>query len=170
MNCISNGNDTIIHSKVGLIKMTLHKMSQYLPKLFRSFGGNINVKVDLSNYSIKTDLICSKNGPAHLSKLIDVVKNDVLKRAMQLKLATKVNIIDTSDFVIKPKYQTDKTELEKKNPDGTDLVNNTKLTEIENKIPDISTLAIKTALTTVENKIPDVSSLVKKTNYDKKNQ
>ena len=25
-------------------------------KLFRSFGGNINVKVDLSNYATKTDL------------------------------------------------------------------------------------------------------------------
>ena len=31
-------------------------MSQYLPKPFRSFGGNINVKVDLSNYATKTDL------------------------------------------------------------------------------------------------------------------
>ena len=31
-------------------------MSQYFPKLFRNFGGNINVKVDLSNYATKTDL------------------------------------------------------------------------------------------------------------------
>ena len=31
-------------------------MSQYFPKTFRSFGGNINVKVDLSNYATKTDL------------------------------------------------------------------------------------------------------------------
>ena len=31
-------------------------MSQYLPKPFRSFTGNINVKVDLSNYAAKTDL------------------------------------------------------------------------------------------------------------------
>ena len=31
-------------------------MSQYFPKLFNSFGGNINVKVDLSNYATKTDL------------------------------------------------------------------------------------------------------------------
>ena len=30
--------------------------SQYFPKLLRSFGGNINVKVDLSNYATKTDL------------------------------------------------------------------------------------------------------------------
>ena len=32
------------------------KMSQYFPKLFRSFGRNINVKVNLSNYARKTDL------------------------------------------------------------------------------------------------------------------
>ena len=32
------------------------KMSQYFPKPFRNFGGNINVIVDLSNYAIKTDL------------------------------------------------------------------------------------------------------------------
>ena len=31
-------------------------MSQYFPKSFTSFGGNINVKVDLSNYVTKTDL------------------------------------------------------------------------------------------------------------------
>ena len=32
------------------------KMSKYFPKLFRSFGVNINVKVDVSNYATKTDL------------------------------------------------------------------------------------------------------------------
>ena len=31
-------------------------MRQYFPKPFRSFGGNINVKVNLSNYATKTDL------------------------------------------------------------------------------------------------------------------
>ena len=31
-------------------------MSQYFPTSFRSFGGNINVKVDLSNNATKTDL------------------------------------------------------------------------------------------------------------------
>ena len=29
------------------------KMSQYCPKPFRNFGGNINFKVDLSNYAKK---------------------------------------------------------------------------------------------------------------------
>ena len=31
-------------------------MSQYFPKSFRNFGGNVNVKVDLSNYAPKTDI------------------------------------------------------------------------------------------------------------------
>ena len=84
-------------------------MSQYVLKRFRSFGRNINVKVDLSNYATKTD---SKNVthvdtlsfavktnlanlktevdkldidklapvPVDLSKLSHVVKNDVVKK------------------------------------------------------------------------------------------
>ena len=39
---------------------------------------------------------------------------------------------------------------------------NTDKTELENKIPDISDLGIKTASNSVENKIPSVSNLVKK--------
>ena len=31
-------------------------MSQYFPKHYEPFGGEINVKVDLSNYATKTDL------------------------------------------------------------------------------------------------------------------
>ena len=31
-------------------------MSQYFPKPFRSFGGNIKVKVDLSNNATKADI------------------------------------------------------------------------------------------------------------------
>ena len=31
-------------------------MSQYFPKPLRSFAGNINFKVDLSNYATKNDL------------------------------------------------------------------------------------------------------------------
>ena len=82
------------------------------------------------------------------------------------KLIAKVDNIDTSHFVLKAKYQTDKTELKSKIPDSSGLVKkinyNTKITEIEGKIADISNLATKTALTTVENKIPSVSNLVKK--------
>ena len=31
-------------------------MSQYFPKPYRNFGGNINVKVDLANHPTKSDL------------------------------------------------------------------------------------------------------------------
>ena len=31
-------------------------MSQYFPKLYEPFGGDINVIVDLSNYATKTDI------------------------------------------------------------------------------------------------------------------
>ena len=84
-------------------------MSQYFPKAFRCFGGNVNVKVDLSNYATKTNLknvthvdtssfalitnLASLKTevdkldidklvavPVDLSKLSDVVKNDVLKK------------------------------------------------------------------------------------------
>ena len=97
-----------------------------------------------------------------LSKLSNVVKN-VVKKAVYNKLVAKVDNIDTSGFVLKIKYSTDKAELENKIPDTSNLVKktdyNTKITEIENKIPDIDNLATKTALTTVENKIPDTSNL-----------
>ena len=100
-----------------------------------------------------------------LSKLSDV-KNDVAKNDVYNKLVTKVNSIDTSDFVLKTKYDTDKSELENKIPDTSGLVKNTdyntKITKIEGKIPDVSNLATKTALTTVENKIPNVNNQVKK--------
>ena len=85
------------------------KMNQYFPKPYEPFGGDINVKVDLSNYATKTDiknishvdtssfalksnlaslktevekLNIDKLGPvpADLSKLSDVVKNDVVKK------------------------------------------------------------------------------------------
>ena len=91
--------------------------------------------------------------PVNLSKLSDVVRNDVAKKAVYDHLVAKVNNIDTNDFVLKTKYQTDKTELEKKIP-VTDFGKKKKLTEIEGKIPDVSSLAAKTALTVVENKIP----------------
>ena len=97
-----------------------------------------------------------------MRKLSDVVKIDFVKKTVYDKLVAKVINIDTSDFVLKTKYNTDKTELEKKIADMTDFVKKAKLTELENKIPDISNLATKTALTAVENKIPHVSNLVNK--------
>ena len=81
-----------------------------------------------------------------MSKLSDVVKNDVVKKAVYHTSFAKVNNIDTSDFLLKTKYQTNKTELEKKNPDVGSLATKTSLTAIENKIADISSLVKKNKL------------------------
>ena len=118
-------------------------MSQYFPKPFRSFGGNINVKVDLPNYATKTDLknvthldtssFALKTNladlktevdkldidklapvPVDLSKLSDVVKNDAVKKTVYDQLVAKVNNINISDFVLKTEYNANKTELGKK--------------------------------------------------------
>ena len=136
-------------------------MSQCVPKPFRSFGENINVKVDLSNYATKIDFknvthvdtssFALKTNlanwstefdkldiyklvpvPVDLSKLSDVVKNDV-KKTVYDYLVAKVNNIDTSEFVLKTNYNTDKTKLENKIPDVADFVKKAKLTESEKK-------------------------------------
>ena len=75
--------------------------------------------------------------PVDLSKLSYVVK-DVVKKTVYDNLAAKVNNINPIAFALKTKYQTDKTEFEKK---ISDFVKKTKLTELENKIPDVSSLA-----------------------------
>ena len=119
-------------------------MSQYFPKPFNShFGDSIKVKIDLSNYATKADIknishvdtssFALKTNlanlktevdkfdigklatvPVDLSKLSNVLKNDVVKKTVYDKLATKVNNIDTSGLVKKTDYNTKVTELEKK--------------------------------------------------------
>ena len=130
-------------------------MSQYFPKSFRSFGRNIKVTVDISNqatksdiknishidtssFALKTNLANLKTEvdkldidklvpvPADLSKLSNVVNNDVVRKTDYDKLKTKVNNIDSSDFVLKTKHQTDKTELESKITEVTDFVKKNK--------------------------------------------
>ena len=96
----------------------------------------------------------------------------MLKKTVYDKLVTKVNNIDTSKFVLKTKYDANKSELEKKTPDTIGIVKkldfDAKITELENKIPSISGLVANAALTAVENKIPDVSSLGKRRDYNTK--
>ena len=81
--------------------------------------------------------------------------------------------------VLKIKYDTDKTNLEKKITDAEKKIPNTSglvkktnfgstITETESKIPSISPLATNSTLTAVENKILDVNGLVTKTNYNTK--
>ena len=108
--------------------------------------------------------------PVDLSKLSNVVKDDVVEKAVYDKLVEKVENIDTSWFVLKAICDTDKSELEKKIPGASKHVKktdyNAKISEIEGKIPSISGLATTSVLTAVENKIPDVGSLVNRKNYD----
>ena len=49
--------------------------------------------------------------PTDLSKLSNVVKNDVVKKVVCNKLVAKVDNIDTSRFIIKTKNDTDKTKF-----------------------------------------------------------
>ena len=51
-----------------------------------------------------------------------LVKNDVVKKDVYKKLVAKVNNIDTSGFVLKTKDDADKSELENKTPDVSNLV------------------------------------------------
>ena len=110
--------------------------------------------------------------PTDLSKLSNIVKNEVVKKDVYDKLVAKVNSIDTSRFVLKTKYDTGKSELENKTSDTSGLVKktdcNTKITNIEGKIPDVTNLATETALSAFENKIANASNLVKKIDYNTK--
>ena len=91
--------------------------------------------------------------PVNLSKLSDVVKNDVAKKTVYDKLVAKVNSIDTSAFVLKTNYDRDKSEIENKIPDTSGLVkktdHNAKIIDLEGKIPSISGLATNAELTAV---------------------
>ena len=186
------GYDNSFNSWIDCIK---YKMSQYFPKPYEPFGGDINVTVDLSNYAtkddiknithvdtssfaLKTNLANLKTEvdklyidklatvPVDLSKLSNVVKNDVIKKTVYDKLVVKVDNIDTSGLVKKTDYNRKISEIEDKIPDSSSFVKktdyNTKITEIEDKIPDVSGLATQTALATVGNKIPSISGLAKK--------
>ena len=96
-------------------------MSQYFPKPSNSnFGDSIKVKIDLSNYATKTDNLSHVDTssfalktnfanlktkvdkldidklvpiPADLSKLSNLVKNDVVKKIVYDKLVPKVILI-----------------------------------------------------------------------------
>ena len=138
-------------------------MIQYFPKPYESFGGDINVKVDLSNYATKTDLknvshkdvstFALKSNlanlknevdkldidkltpvPNDLAKLSNVVRNDVVKKTEYDKLASKVNSINTIVFVPKTKYEKYDADLEKK------------ISDVDKKIPNFSDLGKKQIL------------------------
>ena len=175
-------------------------MSRYFPTPYEPFRRDINVKVDLSNYATKKDIkdishidissFALKSNLASLkteiekldidklvpapvdsSKLSDMVKNDVIKKTVYDKLVARVNNIDTSGFVLKTKYDTDKKELENKITimrffhDEFVLKANYVIDKfkLKKKIPDASKLVKKTdynaKITEINGKIPSISGL-----------
>ena len=141
-----------------LIRQTKADLKNDTSKLaLKSNLANLKAKID------KIDIDRLKPVPADLSKPTNVVNNDVAEKAAYYKSVAKVNNIDTSSFVSKTKYDTDKSDLEnkisdtdKKISDTSRLVKkinyNAKITEMESKIPSINGLATNSALTAIENK------------------
>ena len=133
------------------------------------YRSNLALKLNLAKLKAevdKRDLDKLKTVPVDLSKLNNVVNNEDIKKTVYDKLVAKLNKIDTSGFILKTKYNTDKSNLEKKISDADKkfliLVNLLKKQIIEGKIPNITNLATTIALTAVENKIANVYNLVKK--------
>ena len=109
-------------------------MSQCFPP-YRSSGRNyFALKTNLANLKTevdKIDITILTPVPDDLAKLSNLVKNDVVKKTEYNKLVTKVHNIDTTEFVSKTTYDTDKSDLEKK------------ISDAEKKIPDTRDLAKK---------------------------
>ena len=100
--------------------------------------------------------------PTDLSKLSNVVKNDVSKKTDYNAKITGIQnkISDVSNLATKTALITVENEI----PNASGLATKTALTAAENKIPDISNLASKTTLTDLSNTVPDI----KKSDYDTK--
>ena len=64
--------------------------------------------------------------PVDLIKLSGVVKNNVVRKAVHDKLFAKIKNIYTGEFVLKTKYQMDKSKSEKIFFDATDFVKKNK--------------------------------------------
>ena len=184
-------------------KRVYYKMGYYPP--YKSSSNNIKVKLDLTNYATKTDLknithvdvstFASKTNlaalkteedkidvdklktaPVDLTKLTNVVKNDVVKKtdynakvtSIEAQIAgitkntvdnladtTKLKATDTNSFVARTKFSADTNALDDK-IDG-----------VEKKIPDISGLATKTSLnsylqtSTFNSKVTEVENKIK---------
>ena len=77
-------------------------MSQYFPKPYEPFGGEINVKADLSNYATKSNLenvshvdvssFALKSNLASLKTEVDKIDADKLK-AVPIDLAKLSNVV-----------------------------------------------------------------------------
>ena len=129
-------------------------MSQYFPKPFELFEGETKVRVELSKSDLKNatgvdtsnlgtrsdlaklkaevdklDVDKLKTVPTDLGKPSNVVDNDFVNKNLH-DLVTKVNGTDTRKFVLKSKYDTDKSSLERKIPGTSGLSKKQIITKI----------------------------------------
>ena len=132
-------------------------MSQYFPKPYEPFGGDINVKVDLSNYATKSDLknatgidtskLAAKSDLVSLKAEVDKLDIDKLK-GVPTDLS---NLKSKAGKLHIGKLETTPVDLSKlSNLAKNDVIKkteyNAKIKNIEDKIPNITNLAIKTTL------------------------
>ena len=118
------------------LKLSNHATKEDISNISHINTSSFALKTSLSSLKTKGDKVDIDKlvpVPVDLSTLSNVVKN-VFENNVYDKLVVKVNSIDTSGFILKTKYDTDKSELENKIPDTSDLVKmtdyNTKITEI----------------------------------------
>ena len=102
-----------------MLKLIFQIMQQKMiyKKVTQAYTSSFALKENLANLKTEVDkLDIDKLVPVlvDLSKLSNVVKNEFVKKTVYDKLFAKVNNIDTSGFVLKSKYDVDKTDLEKK--------------------------------------------------------
>ena len=112
--------------------------------------------------------------PVDLSRLSDVVKNNVIKKDLYNAKIENVEdkIFDITNLATKTTLNAKINEVKGEIPSITNLVTtfalNAKINEVKGEIPNITNLDTTSALTGIENKIPSVSNLVKKTDYNTK--
>ena len=137
----------------------------------KPFGGDINVKVDLLNYATKADItnishvdtsnFAVKTTLANLKTEVD--KLDINKLVPVPVDLSKLSDVVKNDVVKKTDYNAKIAEIENKIPDISNLATKTALNTVGNKITDTSGLVKKvdynTEITKIEGKIPDVRNL-----------
>ena len=118
-------------------------MSQLFPTPYEAFSGDIKVRVDFSNYATKADIknishvdtssFALKTNLANLKAEVDKLDIDKL-RPVPDDLSKLSNVV-TNDVVKKTDYNAKITEIENKIPDTSNLATKTLLNTVENKIP-----------------------------------
>ena len=149
---------------VGSINKAFYKMNQYFPKPYRTFGGNLKVKLDLSSYATKAELkgattvdtstLSAKSDLASLKTEIDIIDVEKSKR-VPVDLSKLSNVLND--------------EVQKRTVSLLKKYQNAKISEIESKSSATTSTTTTSkgsgttsSSTAVENKLLDISRLVKK--------